>query len=161
MRASAAFPCVLALLAAVSIAPSWAHSPPSKATSDPLSVLELDRDGTPTSGSLEALIEGVRSGRTIRVGWRLPVRFPDDEETRWLEHWADASFLTVWDGQVFAQLRDICEQGMLVGQEEPGFHLEPGAHGWVALIGTTGVVKQAFHGEPSQMRVATSWAVLP
>jgi len=110
-------------------------------------IYSADKNGTAVNGSLENLIEYVKSGNPIRVGWTLKFPHPATGKLTEMQHWADAGFITVLDGHVFAQINSIYEQA-------PGFESPPSVYlpqnkpdGWVATIGTTGMVRQKFDVE--------------
>lgn len=99
-------------------------------------VYEADREGKRISGSLEDLLTYVRNGNPIRVGWELGKR---------LEHWTDAGFLTILKGHVFGQISSIYGQGTSHPSIEiPFVMMSDEPDGWVAVIGTTGVMRQKF-----------------
>ena len=105
-------------------------------------VYEADRSGKAVSGSLEELLQYVRNGNPIRVGWELGVQ---SDSTFYLEHWADAGFMTIQRGHLFAQINSIYGQGTTAPGMDPAVFLTSGKpHGWVAVFGTTGEVKQKF-----------------
>lgn len=110
-------------------------------------VYEADREGNRISGSLEELNNYVRNGNPIRVGWELGKR--DSTGRARLEHWADAGFITILKGHVFAQISSIYGQGTSHPSIEIPFvqmmNGEP--DGWVAIIGTTGVMGQKFKAD--------------
>ena len=119
-------------------------------------LLETTADGEVASGSVDAVLEAVRAGRALRVGWELRFRGPDGEEVA-LEHWADAGFLTIWKGHVFAQIRDIYTQGPVM--DAPAIHLGREPHGWIAMFGTNGTMQSLFAGStPGTDVIATRWA---
>ncbi len=110
-------------------------------------IYSADKDGNAVNGKIENLIEHVKSGNPIRVGWTLKFPHPVTGKPTEMLHWADAGFITILDGHVFAQIKPIYEQG-------PGFETPPSVYltqnkpnGWVAIIGTTGMVRQKFDVE--------------
>jgi hypothetical protein len=110
-------------------------------------IYEADKDGNRISGNLETLVQLVRSGNPIRVGWEMELLNPTDESTYILEHWSDAGFISIHQGHVFAQIPSIYGQGSSAVQ--PEFNQDPSmflvnnkAHGWVAIVGTTGLLRQ-------------------
>ncbi len=107
-------------------------------------VYEADRNGKRVSGSLEELVQYVRSGNPIRVGWKLGR----------LEHWADAGFITILKDHVFAQISSIYGQGTSAPSiEVPFVALTTGnPHGWTAVFGTTGEVRQKFERDPQMVK---------
>ncbi len=74
-------------------------------------VYEADKEGKKVAGSLEKLNEHVKAGTPIRIGWVLKFVHPLTSEPTEMEHWADASFITLLDGHVFTQVQSIYEQG--------------------------------------------------
>ena len=50
-------------------------------------LLETDADGRVVHGSVEAVLDAVRDGRSLRVGWELLFQMPDADEPLRLEHW--------------------------------------------------------------------------
>ncbi|MEM7310628.1 MAG: hypothetical protein AAF682_28390 [Planctomycetota bacterium] len=142
------------LLATVGLLAAGASTPPASA---PALLLETDAEGEVLSGSVEALREAVERGEPIRVGWALEFRMPGQDEPERLTHWCDAGFVTVWKGQVFAQIRDIYTQGPVF--DRAAIHLGREPHGWVAMLGSNGTLQSVFAGgEPSTQTVATRWA---
>jgi hypothetical protein len=87
-------------------------------------VLEHDSKGVATTGSKESLIKAVRSGSEVRVYWT----------GGWVEHLADANFLTVIKSEVFAQLDTIV--GQKPTKEPPSVELRESE--WTGLISTKG-----------------------
>jgi hypothetical protein len=119
-------------------------------------LLTLAPDGTVRAGSRAALIDAVRSGAPIRVGWSIDANQDGVPEVR---HWADAAFLSEWQGEVFAQLDDIARQSPRTGPVR--IELPPGGHRWSGLLGTTGVLHGAFTdgSAPTDTRVDTTWCL--
>ena len=92
-------------------------------------------DGKATSGSKPRLIAAVQRGETIRIGWDIDF---DDDGISDLSHWADAEFLSVWEGEVFTQVAAIHRQRPIRGEGElqlPGPFTE-----WRGLLGTNGKI---------------------
>lgn len=109
-------------------------------------VYEADREGKRISGSLEDLVGYVKSGNPIRVGWEFGKR---------LEHWTDAGFLTILKGHVFGQVSSIYGQGTSAPNIEVPFvqFISAEPDGWVAVIGTTGVMRQKFKTDQKMLDV--------
>lgn len=110
-------------------------------------IYEADKDGNRISGNLKTLVQLVRSGNPIRVGWEMELLNPTDDSTYVLEHWSDAGFISIHQGHVFAQIPSIYGQGSSAVQ--PEFNQDPSMFlvnnkpdGWVAIVGTTGVLRQ-------------------
>ncbi len=103
-------------------------------------------------GSLEELIDYVEEGNPIRVGWELGVEGPN---TTKLVHWTDAGFITIHKGHVFAQISSIYSQGTSAPTIETPFvsmmNAEP--DGWVAIVGTTGLLGQKFKIDPEMVEI--------
>lgn len=71
-------------------------------------VYQNDAKGRQVLGSLNELIEAVRSGLPIRVGWSS--QSPSNPDRK-VEHFAEAKFLTIMsDKTVFAQIDPIIGQ---------------------------------------------------
>ena len=98
-----------------------------------------DFDRSRLGGSKAALVEAVERGDPIRLGWELD--FDKNGEADIL-HWADASFLTLWEGEVFTQVRAIHRQRPLRGEGD--MNLSDEFIEWRASMGTTGRVEGAF-----------------
>jgi len=110
-------------------------------------VYEADRDGKRISGSLEDLLQHVRNGNPIRVGWELGKKGPG---LQFLEHWTDAGFLTIHKEHVFAQIKSIYGQATSAPSVEVPFvnMLNNEPDGWVAILGTNGLMQQKFKADP-------------
>ncbi len=110
-------------------------------------IYTADKNGNAVQGSKDDLLKYVNSGNPVRVGWELQAFNPQTNETTVIVHWADAGFITVMHDHVFAQLHPIVEQGPNVGGA-PGINLMSNQlNGWVAVIGTTGELKQKYGNE--------------
>lgn len=109
-------------------------------------VYEADRNGKVISGSLEELIKYVNNGNPIRVGWSLAMQMPNKNVIE-MWHWTDANFITVLNGNVFAQVKGIFQQGpsfSVSGKASVVLVSDAPANSWVGIIGTTGVMHQKF-----------------
>lgn len=110
-------------------------------------IYEADREGNAISGSLEELIAHATNGNPIRVGWvlRFPSQIPEEKGSIIeMEHWADAGFITVLKGHVFAQVKGIFQQGPMIANPPGVLLVDDRANSWVGIIGTTGVMRQKF-----------------
>lgn len=67
-------------------------------------VYEHDEQGNLIHGSKEILLESVRRGSDVKVGWRMG----NGEET--VEHFSEVQFLTIMDGEVYGQITPILSQ---------------------------------------------------
>ncbi|MEL7198764.1 MAG: hypothetical protein AAGL10_10660 [Pseudomonadota bacterium] len=119
-----------------------------------------DLDGNPTHGSKDALVSAVNKGRSIRIGWGLD--FDGDGQSE-LTHWADAQFLSVWEGEVFAQVAAIHTQRPRRGKAD--ITLSDPFVEWRGSIGTTGKLEgRSSDGKvfPAAVAIETMWcAALP
>ena len=102
-------------------------------------VLATDFDGVVTSGSKENLISHIRDGKPIRVGWQLDF---DGDKKPDLDHWVEATFITVLEGEVFTQIDPIFAQGP--NSAIPQVEIFPDNTKWTALIGTNGKLLNRF-----------------
>ncbi len=98
-------------------------------------LLKTDENGKITEGSVENLIQEIRQGARIRVGWQLGRKVDGQYD---LEHWADAGFISILKGHVFAQLEAIYQQSPK--RDIPQINLVPSQSKWSAVIGTNGVL---------------------
>ncbi len=90
-------------------------------------------DKAPTHGSKDALIDAVNRGAPIRVGWDLD--FNGDGASD-LTHFADAKYLSVYEGEVFTQVDTINTQRPQRGQAD--MHLTDSFTGWRGSMGSNG-----------------------
>lgn len=79
------------------------------------------------NGSKQRLIEAVRSGKEVRIYWA----------TGRVEHLADAGFLTVFGGEVFAQVQPIRGQRPSLEVNPPSITLAAEGNEWVGFFSTT------------------------
>lgn len=121
-------------------------------------LVTLGADGAVVSGAKEALLSAVGGGMPIRVGWSLDT---NDDRVPEVSHWADGAFLSVFEGEVFAQIDDIQRQQPVRGQARIG--LPAGRQRWTGLLGTNGLLESHFDdgSAPTRARVATTWCVDP
>ena len=87
----------------------------------------------PTHGSKDALIDAVNRGASIRVGWDLDF---NGDGTSDLTHWADANFLSIFEGEVFTQIDTINTQRPQRGQAD--IKLTDTYNGWRGSMGPNG-----------------------
>lgn len=149
---------VMALIGALAALTTPAHAQDgAPACRAPLFATGFDK--TPAAGSKAALIAAVEQGEAIRVGWRLDF---DEDGAADLTHWAAAAFVTVWEGEVFAQVDAIhIQRPQRAADGAPArIDLPPGFGAWRGLLSTTGVLTGAFSdGDsfPDDLRVAVTW----
>lgn len=144
------------------------------AAQSPRVVLKTDFAGQVSEGSVEELIEHIQDGKSVRVGWHLD---RDDDQKSDLDHWTDAEFISVLNGQVFNQIGPIYRQ--IPVSDLPQVKLEHSSVQWSAIIGTNGklihryILPDLHNIEDLQIRqilsqraeikedtVATTWVVL-
>lgn len=125
-----------------------------------------DADGNKLFGSKEKLIEAVRNGNPIRVGFG--GRRKNDTLIS-VEHVTDAQFLTITNGkEVFAQITPIFGQRPDLVSDTIKIEIKE-ENKWVVLIGTNGersTLSKYFDSDISQKskqsrRGATWYAKLP
>lgn len=116
-------------------------------------IYEADREGKAIKGSLEQLMSHVQNGNPIRVGWVLKFKNPKDDSTIEMQHWTDAGFITTLNGHVFAQIKPIYQQGPSISNPPGVFLVSDKANGWVAVIGTTGVMKQKYTRDKEMVKM--------
>lgn len=112
-------------------------------------------DGAPSAGSKDALRAAVNAGTPIRVSWSFDINRDGKYE---VVHWADAIFLTEFEGEIFTQITEIRRQSPKAGTAHINFHPEPVR--WTGSLGTNGILESAFDpsaGEPRQIKLATKW----
>ncbi|HEY0141570.1 MAG TPA: hypothetical protein VGF48_11795 [Thermoanaerobaculia bacterium] len=112
-------------------------------------------DGRPSAGSKETLQRAVAAGTPIRVWWGIDA---DRDGKHDVTHWADAVFLTEFEGELFTQITEIRRQSPKAGTAHVNLHPEPVR--WTGSVGTNGTLEGAFDpalGEPRQMKLATKW----
>lgn len=116
-------------------------------------VCEIDKKGKVVKGNLKALSSYVQEGNPIRVGWVLKFKDPRDGNVIEMQHWADAGFITTIKGHVFAQIKSIYQQGPSMSDPPGVFLVSNKANGWVAIIGTTGIMKQKYTRDEEMIKM--------
>lgn len=96
-------------------------------------VYKHSKQGEQLYGSKEKVIEAVRSGLSVKVGYGM------QGKNRSIEHVAEAQFLTILTIkdtlEVFAQISPIMRQGRFRLKDTVGIKLAPG-YKWLTAIGT-------------------------
>lgn len=116
---------------------------------------ETGFDKRAVRGTKQALIAAVERGDPIRIGWFLDV---NNDGTGDVSHWADAQFLSVFEGEVFAQLSAIMEQTPVRGRAK--MRLGIFARDWRGLFGSDGSLQGRFangNNATSDTPVAIRW----
>jgi hypothetical protein len=121
-------------------------------------LLVVEQDGRVSAGSKMRLQSAVRMGLPLRIGWS--VDFDHDGKPD-LSHWADAVFITEFEGEVFTQIVEIRRQTPKRGAG----HIELSATPlrWTGSIGSNGFLEGAFDDDqkPSRLRVRGIWLIDP
>ena len=108
-------------------------------------VYAADSTGARTAGDKAALLAAVRAGQPVRLGWAITYRLPDST-TSTIEHFAEARFLTIHKGEVFAQIAPIIGQRPSAREAVIAFRGKNGEL-WYAMLDTTGRLRGFFAGE--------------
>jgi hypothetical protein len=105
-----------------------------------------DAEGNTIDGDKDQLIAHVRAGQPVRVGWAGGS----------VEHVAPAGLLTVFDGEVYAQLPGILAQAPDADREH--LRLRDGETHWRAMISTRGTLESGLDGDTPVLRpMAARW----
>lgn len=127
-------------------------------------VYKNDAEGNAVYGSKEDLIDAVRAGNSIRVGFGFRSR---RDSTRTIEHVTDAKFLTILDGEhVFAQVPQIIGQRP-TGQGDDAKIFFRENNKWTKMAGTNGFstglmvdfISDTLVNHGADNRIGTSWYV--
>lgn len=116
-------------------------------------IYEADSEGNAIAGDLKSLKVHIQNGNPIRIGWILEFPNPQTQELMVLEHWADAGFVTLLNGHVFAQINPIFQQGPNFGDPPQVYLLNNHPDGWVAIVGTTGTMRQKFKKSEAEQKM--------
>ncbi|WP_350290663.1 hypothetical protein [uncultured Croceitalea sp.] len=116
-------------------------------------IFEADSKGKTISGKRQDLINYVQNGNPIRVGWVLNFKHPKTRNIVEMQHWTDAGFITTLDGHVFAQIKSIYQQGPSPYEPPSVFLVDDKPNGWVAIIGTTGVMRQKYTRDEKMVKM--------
>ena len=115
-----------------------------------------DKKGNATKGLKENLMNAVRNGCEIRIGWGLYGKaVANGKEVIFsVEHLADTNFLTISNDEIFAQIKPI--MGQAPAMNEPNISLIETTQ-WQAIFSTTGKLNQIFlDKDPKRTQKATS-----
>lgn len=102
-------------------------------------VCETDFDGQVVSGSKATLIEEIRKGKPVRIGWQLDF---NEDKVADFDHWMDAEFITILGEDVFTQIRNINVQALDL--ETPQIDIIPVSTMWTGVLGTNSILKNRF-----------------
>lgn len=121
-------------------------------------VFQNSAEGKVIFGDKSALLDAVRLGYPIRIGWG----------SNRVEHVADAEFLTIFEGEeVFAQIETIVGQAPRIDNDSLKIRFRTQNH-WTKIAGTngysTGLMTDYLHdsiaGGGTDRYTATIWYVL-
>ncbi|MEM8525489.1 MAG: hypothetical protein AAGG68_12685 [Bacteroidota bacterium] len=90
-------------------------------------VFKNDENGATTFGNKSGLIDAVRLGYPVRIAWG----------GNRVEHVANADFLTIFEGEVFAQISTIVGQAPRIDGDSVKIRFRPQNH-WTKIAGTNG-----------------------
>lgn len=96
-------------------------------------IVATNFEGEVSEGSIEKLIELIREGKPVRVGYQLD--FNKDKISDF-DHWLEAEFITILNGHVFTQIDPIYMQGPNI--DVPQVEIFPSNTKWTAVLGTNG-----------------------
>lgn len=113
-------------------------------------------DGAVLQGTKAAVLDALRRGSAMRVGWSLD---SNNDGTPELVHWADAGFLSEWQGEAFAQIDDIQQQAPK--RDPTRIEMPKGRRRWSGLLSTSGVLAGHFDdgSEPIAVKLRTTWCL--
>lgn len=113
----------------------------------------VEPDGTVSAGGKDRLLAAARNGERLRVGW--DVGRPGEPPI--VTHWQDALFVTVFEGEVFAQVGGLHRQQPLIGKA----HIDLSAQDqrWNSSIGTNGRLQTKMSGDEKlwDQKVRSYW----
>ncbi len=119
-------------------------------------VFQNDANGSVSFGDKSALIDAVRRGYPVRIGWG----------GNRVEHVAEAEFLTIFQGEVFAQIKTILGQAPRIDGDSIKIRFRTQNH-WTKIAGTNGYstafmtdyFKDSLVGGGTDRYTATTWYV--
>ncbi len=120
-------------------------------------VFQNEADGSVKFGDKSRLIDAVRLGYPVRVGWG----------GNRVEHVAEAEFLTIFQGEVFAQIKTIVGQAPRIDGDSIKIRFRT-ENQWTKIAGTNGYStafmtdyhKDSVVGGGTDRYAATTWYVL-
>lgn len=121
-------------------------------------LVTIAADGSVVGGSKDALRRAAAAGQPLRVGWSLD---PNGDGVPEVAHWADAGFVSEFEGEVFAQIDDIQRQQPIASQRR--IQLPAGRRRWSAILGSTGTLTGHFDdgSAPTSTPVRSTWCLDP
>lgn len=111
----------------------------------------IETTGEISLGSDDAVIAAYRAGASLRLGWELD--FNADGQTD-ISHWADATFLSEFQGIVSAQVNEIERQS----PKRDGLEFNDTPQRWSGLLSTDGSLLGRFSdGAQKRRQVRSVW----
>ena len=111
-------------------------------------LIVVEQDGRVSAGSRETLRAAVEAGVPLRVGWSIG---STGDGKPVLSHWADAMFVTEFEGEVFAQVAEIRRQTPRRGERHVELSATP--QRWTGSLGSNGFLEGAFDDDQKPTRV--------
>lgn len=102
-------------------------------------VVSTDFEGNVVEGSIDTLISEIRKGKPVRVGFQLD--FNGDKKPDF-DHWIDAEYITILNGQVFTQIESIFRQ--IPRFDIPQIDIIPVDDKWTGIVGTNSKLLNRF-----------------
>ncbi len=98
-------------------------------------VFKNDKEGNTLYGNKSDLIDAVRGGYRVRVGWGGKLR---RDTTKTIEHLSEVAFLTILNGkEVFAQLPQVVGQQPVFIEDSLKVQFREDTN-WTKIVGTNG-----------------------
>ena len=121
-------------------------------------LLTVEPDGSVSRGTKDRLRSAVAGGLPLRVGWSLDFNADGVVD---VAHWSDAGFISVFEGEIFAQVADIQRQTPVRGQAT--IRMSVGRQRWSGIVGTNAVLEGHLDdgSAPTSLRVRSTWCVDP
>lgn len=120
----------------------------------PALLATIEPDASVSAGSLNALTNAYRAGQKIRVGWELDW---DQDGSVDITHWANADFLSEFEGTIATQIPSIRRQIPRPGEARIALAAETT---WTGLIDSRGRLYGAYDGDKAtERRVRTHWCL--
>jgi len=144
------------IIVASAIATAVPVSVNGQTCSAPLIVIE--QDGRVSAGSKQTLRSASAAGLPLRIGWSIDF---DGDGKPDLSHWAEATFITEFEGEVFGQVTEIRRQTPRRGESHVALSATP--QRWTGSIGSNGFLEGAFDDDqpPTRTRVRVVMCVDP
>ncbi len=118
----------------------------------------VEQDGRVSAGSKERLRFAAAAGLPLRIGWSIDA---DRDGTPDLAHWADAAFVTEFEGEIFGQIAEIRRQTSRRGEGHVELSATP--QRWTGSVGSNGFLEGTFDDDqgPTRTRIRVVMCVDP